>query len=727
MIELNGKYTRAKIFTDNVESEAIGQILGLCNHPAFEGAKIRVMPDVHAGAGCTIGTTVVLDKKMVIPNIVGVDIGCLDKDSEVLTPNGWIKICDYEGQEILVYNKDMDTAFFDMPYAYIKQPCAEFYHFHSTKGLDQMLSPEHKMLIWHGYKGKEYNLRIEMAKDVFSHHNQHTKGDKSIKTTFEYKGKGIDLSDELIRVFVMVSADGRIAKRKSHTHIELHFRKERKIERAKLLLEEADIQYSESKLKDGSTLITFNSQVINTKSLKLFYQASPHQLIVFINELYHWDGTIDEKREHKIFTSTNKENADVVQFVLATIGIRAGMGINNANPKKWNPCYSVYQTKNEYVGFPHRKFVVEPSIDGFKYCFTTSTGFFVMRRNNCISITGNCGVLTTFFETKEPINCKDLDGFINANIPYGMNVRETEHKKLNPVTKSKVLDIVRDLGLGSETRHINSIGSLGGGNHYLEIGKLDDGTYALSVHTGSRNLGKKVCEYFQQKAVENINGKKDLQVAIKEKIAELKASGREKQIESEIARLEKEFVGGKKGIAKGLEYIEGDDFDAYMKCMFICQAMAAENRRLITEDILSFLEAKVKDQFDTIHNYIEESNGSYIIRKGAISAKYGQMVAIPLNMRDGVIIGLGRGHKDWNCSAPHGAGRLLSRSKAKETISLEDFETSMEGIQTWSVNKSTLDESPQAYKPAEEIIELVKDTIDICHIVKPIYNFKAHD
>lgn len=413
MIELNGKYTDAKIFTDNIESEAIGQILGLCNHPAFEGAKIRVMPDVHAGAGCTIGTTVVLDKKMVIPNIVGVDIGC--------------------------------------------------------------------------------------------------------------------------------------------------------------------------------------------------------------------------------------------------------------------------------------------------------------------------GVLTTLFELDKEIDFKSLDDFINANIPYGMSVRETEHKKLNPITKSKVLDIVRDLNLGSEERHLNSIGSLGGGNHYLEIGKLDDGTYALSVHTGSRNLGKKVCEYFQQKAVENINGKKDLQIAIKEKIAELKTSGRAKEIEKEIARLSKEFSGGKKGIAKGLEYIEGDDFDAYMKYMFMCQAMAAENRRLISEDILSFLGATVNDQFDTIHNYIEESNGSYIIRKGAISAKKDQWLAIPLNMRDGVIIGIGKGNDDWNASAPHGAGRLLSRSKAKEVVSLEEFKESMEGIQSWSVNSSTIDESPQAYKPAEEIIELVKDTIDICHIVKPVYNFKAHD
>ena len=414
MIELNGKYTDAKIFTDSIEPEAIGQIFGLCNHPAFEGAKIRVMPDVHAGAGCTIGTTVVLDKKMVIPNIVGVDIGC--------------------------------------------------------------------------------------------------------------------------------------------------------------------------------------------------------------------------------------------------------------------------------------------------------------------------GILTTFFKTDGPIkDFKPLDDFINANIPYGMSVRESEHKKLNPITKSKVLDIVRDLNLGSEERHLNSIGSLGGGNHYIEIGQLDDGTYAISVHTGSRNLGKKVCEYFQEKAVENVNGKADLEAEIKKTIEELKSIGRAKAIEGEIARLKKEFKGGKKGIARGLEYIEGNDFNMYMEYMFKCQAMAAENRRLISEDILNFLGVKPEEQFDTIHNYIEESNDTYIIRKGAISAKYGQKVAIPLNMRDGVIIGIGKGNEDWNHSAPHGAGRLLSRSKAKETVSMEEFEESMEGIQTWSVNRSTLDESPQAYKPAEEIIELVKDTIDIWHIVKPVYNFKAHD
>lgn len=318
-----------------------------------------------------------------------------------------------------------------------------------------------------------------------------------------------------------------------------------------------------------------------------------------------------------------------------------------------------------------------------------------------------------------------------------MSVRESEHKKLNPVVKSKVLDIVHDLNLGSEERHLNSIGSLGGGNHYVEIGHLDDRTYALSVHTGSRNLGKKVCEYFQQKAVGNVNGKADLQEAVKKLIAELKTSGRAKDIETEVVRLKREFTGGKTGIPRGLEYIEGNDFDQYMEYMFKCQAMAAENRRLISEDILGFLGVKPEEQFDTIHNYIEEvpgdsifgenSESKYIIRKGAISARSGQKVAIPLNMRDGVIIGLGKENLEWNNSAPHGAGRLLSRSKAKELVSLEEFEESMEGIQTWSVNRSTLDESPQAYKPAEEIIELVKDTVDIWSIVKPVYNFKAHD
>lgn len=358
---------------------------------------------------------------------------------------------------------------------------------------------------------------------------------------------------------------------------------------------------------------------------------------------------------------------------------------------------------------------------------------------NIVGVDIGCGVYTTIFKTSAPIDFKALDDFIVESIPSGMTIREHKHKEIKKDVLEKVKEIVRDLNFGDLEKYWRSIGTLGGGNHYIEVGKIDDTTYALSVHSGSRNLGKKVCEKFQIVARNHMQGGKRLVDAEKELIAKLKKEHREKEINKELMNLRNNFESKIVGIPKDLEYIENEDFDAYIENMLKCQAMAAESRRLMSKDIMDFLNSQNKDivveeVFDTIHNYIEQTyecnetscTPVYYIRKGAISAKDGEKVAIPLNMKDGVIIGIGKGNPDWNYSAPHGAGRLLSRSKAKELVSLEEFQDSMKDVQSWSVCKDTLDESPQAYKPAQEIIDLVKDTVDIQYIVKPIYNFKAH-
>lgn len=209
MIEVKGKYNEARIFTDVVDSASIGQIQALCNQEFTVGSRIRLMPDVHAGKGCTIGTTMTITDK-VVPNLVGVDIGCLDKDTEILTPNGWIKISEYNNQEILMYDVEHDTAHFDMPIAYIKNPCSEFYHLHHSKGLDQMISEEHKMVIWRGYKSHGYNKIINNAKTIIDEHNQHPKSNRYIKTAFHTTESGLPLTDDQIRLLVMVAADGCI-------------------------------------------------------------------------------------------------------------------------------------------------------------------------------------------------------------------------------------------------------------------------------------------------------------------------------------------------------------------------------------------------------------------------------------------------------------------------------------------------------------------------------------
>lgn len=346
---------------------------------------------------------------------------------------------------------------------------------------------------------------------------------------------------------------------------------------------------------------------------------------------------------------------------------------------------------------------------------------------NTIGADINCGIMTTIFKTNKPIDFKALDDFILENIPSGHDIRKEVHHNLKKEVEIAVSEIVKELNIGGLEMHLKSIGSLGSENHFIEVDKIDDETFALTVHTGSRNLGKKVCTYFQERAVENISSQDELRDAINELITKLKNKHREKEIENEILSLRKNFVCKKTGIPKNLAYIEGKDYDDYVRNMLKCGMMAHESRRLISSDILNYLNVEIVEQFDTIHNYIEAlEDGTIVIRKGAISAKEGEKVSIPLNMKDGVIVGIGKGNKNWNCSAPHGAGRLLSRSKASEQLSLDDFSEQMKDVNTWSVCKETLDEAPGAYKPAESIIDLVKDTVNILYVMKPIYNFKAH-
>ena len=351
---------------------------------------------------------------------------------------------------------------------------------------------------------------------------------------------------------------------------------------------------------------------------------------------------------------------------------------------------------------------------------------------NVVGVDIACGVFCAIFRVEGEINYKVLDDFINENIPSGHDIRKDIHPLLRKDVIDDVRNILAELRLGEESDFLKSIGSLGGGNHFLEIDVVDDNTFALFIHTGSRNLGKKVCEYFQKKALLNIEGANEIRDAMNDLIKRLKGEGREKDISNELMELKKNFVGKKTGIPKDLAYIEGEDYDSYVRNSIRCAHMAHESRRLIANDVLSFIndhfgKISILEEFDTIHNYIEQlENGDIVIRKGAISAKKGEKISIPLNMKDGVIIAIGKGNKDWNESAPHGAGRLLARARAKETLSMEEYKNQMEGIHTWSVCPETLDEAPGAYKSASSIIEQVKETCDIVAVTKPIYNFKAH-
>lgn len=389
---------------------------------------------------------------------------------------------------------------------------------------------------------------------------------------------------------------------------------------------------------------------------------------------------------------------------------------NNIEPEAVNQIY----TLAKQPAFEDCKVRIMPDVHAGKGCvigFTANLGDKVIP--NIVGVDIGCGMLTIKLNDNF-IDLEKLDKVIREYIPSGRNVHDGR-----PTRFSKLQELYCYRNLRDTRRFERSLGTLGGGNHFIEVDVDEDGYNYLIIHTGSRNLGTQVAEYYQNLAVEIMQGKDELYQKQKELIAEYKATGRRNEIEKALKELNRTFNPNPLGIPKELCYLTGEYREMYLHDMAICQDFAERNRREIAYTILKKMNWSHMGCFSTIHNYIDINTN--IVRKGAISAYMGEIVLIPLNMRDGCIIGIGKGNPDWNYSAPHGAGRLMSRSKAKEVINLEDFEKSMEGIYTTSVNESTIDESPMVYKPMDEIIEAISDTVEIKKIIKPIYNFKASE
>lgn len=336
---------------------------------------------------------------------------------------------------------------------------------------------------------------------------------------------------------------------------------------------------------------------------------------------------------------------------------------------------------------------------------------------NVVGVDIGCGMLTVSLGDRD-IDFNKLDSVIRNKVPSGLNVHERDLLPFHEMYDLICYDKLKNLDWLER-----SLGTLGGGNHFIEIDQGDDGCKYLVIHTGSRNLGKQVADYYQSIAIKRINNnKEELKNKINQIIRDYKEQGREKEIEQAIKEIRKSFSNVEK-MPNELCYLEGQDRLNYLHDMEICQKFAIRNRATIATIICKLMAWPSSDHFETIHNYIDiESN---IIRKGAISAEKGKKVIIPINMRDGCIIGIGKGNEDWNFSAPHGAGRIMSRIEAKKKIPLEEYRNSMTGIFTTSVSEDTLDECPMAYKPMDEIINNIEPTIEIQEIIKPVYNFKA--
>jgi RNA-splicing ligase RtcB len=333
---------------------------------------------------------------------------------------------------------------------------------------------------------------------------------------------------------------------------------------------------------------------------------------------------------------------------------------------------------------------------------------------NLIGVDIGCGMLSTKLNLTE-IDLEKLDIFIKKSIPCGSEVlKEVDGE-----------DLIKSLYCNKELRNmerlLGSLGTLGGGNHFIEVDKAENGELFLIIHSGSRNLGMQVAKIYQNLAVKRC--KNAAQDERAELISSLKSQGRVSEIPNALSQLTQKYAHLSK-IPADLCYLEGADMQAYLHDMKICQEFAKRNRKKMADKILEHLKVFKCEQFETIHNFIAEDN---VIRKGAVPAYKGVKILIPMNMRDGCLICEGLGNEDWNNSAPHGAGRILSRSAARAQLSMEVYAEAMKGIYTTSVNNSTLDESPMAYKSLSDIVDVVAESVDILEIIKPIYNFKAAD
>lgn len=336
---------------------------------------------------------------------------------------------------------------------------------------------------------------------------------------------------------------------------------------------------------------------------------------------------------------------------------------------------------------------------------------------NLVGVDIGCGMETIELSDKR-IELQKLDKLIYEKIPFGTDIRKKEH----PLVEEVALDELRckdERGINLHRARL-SLGTLGGGNHFIEVGRDEEGSLFVTIHSGSRNIGLQVANYYQNLAYQRLN--KNSPEDVRERIEELKRQGRHRDIEAEIARMKSE---NRSDVPKDLAYLEGRDMEDYLHDMKIIQEFARQNRIAMMDELIRGMKFKVKDRFTTIHNYIDTEHK--ILRKGAVSAQKGEKILIPINMRDGSLVCIGRGNEEWNFSAPHGAGRLKSRRQAKESFTVSEFKKQMEGIYTTSVSKDTLDECPMAYKPMESILENIGATAEVIKRIVPIYNFKAQE
>lgn len=706
-----------------VEDVAREQLRNTASLP-FVFKHVAVMPDVHWGIGATVGS-VMATKGAIVPAAVGVDIGCVDADTEYLSPEGWVKISEYhENGLVMQYDPDLGIGTFVKPSNYVKQECDEFYFIKTKYGVNQVLSPEHRVLCWKVTgRDRKRERTVITAKELAEEHLRLVQGiNVEFETTFEPSiGTQLDISDIDIRIQVMVNADGYLdVLSNGGVSAVLGFKKQRKIDRCRSLLIKSERSFTENKY-DDTTVFRFKPPY-KTKQYYNFWKASHEQLKIIADECLHWDGNIKER----CFYSRDRASADFIQYVFSTTGTR---GVLRADKHKKDGIidYRVFSQPNTRVGLkgvPKTPITKVSSRDGNKYCFTVPTGFWVMRRGGNITMTGNCGMVAarlSITANELPDSLAAVRSAIEAAVPHGRtdnggvndrgawgqppaDVLWHFGEKGDNSLSAKLLDIVDKhtwLSRAAKKAH-NHLGTLGTGNHFIEICLDESNAVWVMLHSGSRGIGNAIGSYF---------------------------IGRAKQ------QMERYFISLPD---KDLAYLpEGtDDFKDYLAAVGWAQDFAKTNRQIMLARTVKAIAAALgrddlvmtEEAVNCHHNYVSREShfgqNVLVTRKGAVRAREGDLGIIPGSMGARSFIVRGKGNPDSFQSCSHGAGRKMSRSAAKKAFTLADHETATAGVECRK-DIDVIDETPGAYKDVDAVMAAQADLIDVVHTLKQVVCVKG--
>jgi tRNA-splicing ligase RtcB len=679
----------------------------------FIWPHLALMPDAHLGKGATVGS-VIPTVGAIMPAAVGVDIGCVDKDSEYLSPAGWRKISEYDGGQVMQYEPSAATGRFVQPTAYIVRPCTMFYGLRTKYGIDQMLTEDHRVLCWRiTGRARRREMTVMQASEFVAQHERLKLGFRAEFTTVftPLLDTKMDLSDDQIRVQVMVNADSTL----DHGAAVLHLQKGRKIAHARVLLTNAGIQWTEGTHPDKTTWMRFRPPIMG-KSFEPFWAASASQLTVIADECLLWDGNL----AGRCFYTRDRSSADFIQYAFTACGYRAVLRADE-HPRDGETDYRVFGNTNTMVGMagaPRTPITREPALDGRAYCFTVPSGFWVMRRGGNVVMTGNCGMIAT----RVGLTGEDLQGRplatlrekIEQAVPlsagnYNAAIRD------DTGTRARITEL-EDHDGADRAQEIApnwrlQLGSLGSGNHFIELSIDELGRIWLFLHSGSRGVGNKLAV---------------------------------KHIRKAQAFCDKAWISLPD---PDLAYlVEGDGpFWTYIRDLRWAQHFALLNREEMMarahECLSDFIgqDVAAKEVIQCHHNYTEQmsddllrkwkfpkgrSGSVWLSRKGAIDASSGKPGLIPGSMGTASYVVAGKGNGLALDSSPHGAGREHSRGSARRQFGFAQLEEAMKGIE-WRHTDAFLDEIPQAYKDINVVMADAADLVEVRHTLRQLVNVKG--